>query len=186
MGKVALLSTHDQAFRSKLLNRLGIYKNVAARSNAGRKHVIRSIGFSTTTSATLLGNDVVPFREPLNDTTDTSTDDRSLQFSSDVLVVSIPSRHEYSNRIKKFLWTGGEEIQENAERNRIEFDAEGWDYRTVLEDDDFLVDSTTWELVHPCWFAENVPEPKEEYMELEQPSLTRSQSFVTNLQELTE
>lgn len=204
---------HEHAIRAKLLNRLGIYKTIPLR-NAGerRKYVIRSVG---ATSQQLRRANVVPFRLPLNDSTDSTnapahqpltfsppayvsppsnvslsqTNDRSIQFENEVLVVPIPSRHEYSNRIKKFLWTGTEEISENAERNRTEFASEGWDWHSVLEDDEMYVDSESGELVHPIWLEEEDEADEAMMMDgLEEslPKLSRSQSFSANLQELSD
>jgi hypothetical protein len=76
---------------------------------------------------------------------------RRIQFNNNVMVVPIPSRHAYSKRIKQAFWMGGAEIQANAERNRYEFASEGWDFHSVLEDEDFYVDTSTGQLVHPCW-----------------------------------
>jgi hypothetical protein len=154
MGEADLPSSRNKGIRAKLLHRLGIYKNVSIqRNNADRrKHNIRGVTSST------IGN-AVPFLEPLNDADGiTHNNERvgstaaSIQFSQEVMVVSIPSRHEYSNRIRKFIWSDSAEIQENVERNCIEFAAEGWDWHTVLEKDDMYVDASTGELVHPCWF----------------------------------
>jgi hypothetical protein len=199
MGKAALASSHDHAIRAKLLNRLGIHKNVAVRNNnvdcPRQKHRIRSIGTSISTSTSgsrsIIGN-VVSFLEPLKDhqtrdetsTVRLASRVRRIHFNTDVTVLPIPSHHEYSKRIKKFLWSNGEEIQENAERSRIEFASEGWDWHTVLEDDDMYVDSNTGERVHPCWFDEEHSESEEEYLDLERPSLTRSESFAVGMPEL--
>lgn len=211
------LPHHDQAIRSKLLNRLGFYKALPVRNMGGerRKHVIR--GFSTTSQSPKRSH-VVPFRLPLNDSTDTSStstneslafsspgpvsppspytsfapppSDRSIQFENEVLVVPIPSRHEYSNRIRKFLWMGVEEISENAERNRAEYASEGWDWHKVLEDDEMYVDSESGELVHPIWLEEEQGDESDSMMldDMEEslPRLQRSQSFSANLQELSE
>jgi hypothetical protein len=201
MGKKALPSSHDKGICAKLLYRLGIYNNVQVqRNNADRrKHILRG-ATSTSGSRSIIGN-VVPFREPLNDADATTTfnNERTrsttagIQFSSEVTVVPIPSHHEYSNRIRKCLWSDGAEIQENAERNRIEFAAEGWDWHTVLEDDDMFVDANTGELVHPCWFVggdsiidDSSSGEEEQYLELEQPTLTRSQSCVVKLHDHSE
>jgi len=43
------------------------------------------------------------------------------------------------------------ETSRNARRNHSEFDAEGEDWRTVVEDEDMFVDAKTGELIHPCW-----------------------------------
>lgn len=39
-----------------------------------------------------------------------------------------------------------------TQRNIFEFQSEGWDWTTVVEDDDMYVDSVTGEKVHPCHF----------------------------------
>lgn len=76
---------------------------------------------------------------------------RSVRFDNSVLVVPIPSRHMYSNRIKKTIWRNGNELRKNADRNRHEYSTEGWDWNKVLEDEDMYVDIATGEKVHPCW-----------------------------------
>lgn len=78
------------------------------------------------------------------------------------------------------------------ERNRAEFAAEGWDWHSVLEDDDMYVDAQSGELVHPVWFEEDFDDEEEDdamlldTMAEDLPPLIRSPSFATNLQELNE
>lgn len=88
---------------------------------------------------------------------------RRIQFNSNVMVVPIPSRHAYSKRIKQAFWMGGAEIQANAERNRYEFASEGWDFHQVLEDEDFYVDTSTGQLVHPCWVEDEEDDDDADY-----------------------
>jgi len=76
---------------------------------------------------------------------------RNVRFDNNVLVVPIPSRHMYSNRIKNTLWRNGTELRKIADKNRHEFSTEGWDWNNVLEDEDMYVDIATGEKVHPCW-----------------------------------
>jgi hypothetical protein len=76
---------------------------------------------------------------------------RRIRFDDNVLVVPIPSRHKYSNRIKQAYWRDGKEIQECAERNRYEYASEGWKWESVFEEDEMYVNPSTGELVHPCW-----------------------------------
>merc|ERR1712232_1518455 len=80
---------------------------------------------------------------------------KSLSFQETVDVVPIPMRTEYSNRVRSRLWSNALEIHENATRNTIEFAAEGWDWRQVLEDEKMYVCVATGELVHPCHYDAN-------------------------------
>jgi uncharacterized protein YacL (UPF0231 family) len=207
-------SGHDQAIRSRLLNRLGIYKSPPVRhgytESQRRKHIQHktfgnSLAFETTSgSRSVIGNLTrfhEPFQQPLNDDSPAvgafSTPGRRLRFESDVTVIPIASRHQFSNRIKRILWSSSREIKENAERNMREYEYEGWDWNLVLEDDEMYVDSNTGDLVHPVWLeedfddymdeAEEEPEEaaqsdgSEEFLELDGPSLTRTQSAVFGL-----
>lgn len=72
-----------------------------------------------------------------------------VSFNTEVKVVPIPMRDEYSKRVKERLWTNAEDLQLNAQRNAYEFAAEGWDWRTALEDENMYRDSASGELIHP-------------------------------------
>jgi hypothetical protein len=63
-------------------------------------------------------------------------------------------RSEYSNRIKERMYSGRVELSENAQRNVVEFEAEGWDATTVLDDEaQFYKCPLTGELIHPVHLA---------------------------------
>jgi hypothetical protein len=72
-----------------------------------------------------------------------------IMFQEDVEVMPIPTRYEYSDRIKSRIWSNRHELQENAERNAVEFASEGWNWRNVTEDDGMYICSQSGELVHP-------------------------------------
>lgn len=74
-----------------------------------------------------------------------------MRFDDDVLVVPIPSRHAYSDRIRRTIWRNASELRDIVDRNRYEYTFEGWESSKVLEDDDMYVDVATGEKVHPCW-----------------------------------
>jgi hypothetical protein len=72
-----------------------------------------------------------------------------VSFFHKVQVLRIPSRKHYPEDMKKNLWASLSEITENAKRNSIEYTAEGWDWRTVLEEKDMYRHPRTGEYVHP-------------------------------------
>jgi hypothetical protein len=145
----------DAQIRARLLNKLGIFDAPATVKNAQpltaaqhrRLRILRGMGLGHTlhpsppdgsASRNPLG-DVKPFQEPLKVDAPPLLDGRSkttrIAFQEDVQVMPIPTRYEYSDRIKSRIWSNRHELQENAERNAIEFASEGWNWRTVTEDD---------------------------------------------------
>lgn len=88
---------------------------------------------------------------------------RIVHFDDSVLVVPIPSRHMYSNRIKEAFWTDGDELRNIADKNSYEYATEGWDWKNVLEDDDMYTDMATGEKIHPCWVEHGDTNWKQRY-----------------------
>jgi hypothetical protein len=117
-------------------------------------------------------NGVVPSKEPLKSnyvegedstTTNNKCIDKDvtakpkttrIAFQDQVEVLPIPTRHEYSDRIKSRIWSNRHELQENAERNAVEFASEGWNWRNVTEDEGMYICSASGELVHPAWVGD--------------------------------
>ncbi|GAX19846.1 hypothetical protein FisN_11Lh280 [Fistulifera solaris] len=167
--------SQDQQIRSKLLNRLGIYdapSSTAQPMTAAQHRRLRilrgmGVGYSHQPSPPdgsaarpPLGG-VQSFQEPLKIDCTTSVNEkksRKIAFQDEVDVVPIPTRYEYSDRIKSRIWSNRHELQENAERNALEFAAEGWDWRTVTEDDGMFICSVSGELVHPIHLQHLVQE----------------------------
>jgi hypothetical protein len=86
---------------------------------------------------------------PTESSAASSISNRRLTFNENVTVCPIPKHQEYSNRIKEHLWNSQEEVMKNAQRNSIEFAAEGWDWRNTLEDENMYRDVSTNEMIHP-------------------------------------
>ena len=111
----------------------------------------------------------VPYVIPLNDEDDDLEKDgdpqeskcsrasASVVFDKVVSVFSIPHRKDYTTEMKNALWSDRREIQENAERNLIEWTAEGFDWRKVVEDEDFI--ELDGEMVHPVHDKVTLPSP---------------------------
>lgn len=74
----------------------------------------------------------------------------AVRFNTVVEGVEIPSRNQYSKRIKQQLWRDRHELHEMVERNTTEFHAENYDWQQVVLDDEMYIDSTNGERVHPC------------------------------------
>lgn len=106
---------------------------------------------STGASSDSGGEEDAPVESTSAAATSSSSSARTVRFDRDVLVVPIPSRYAYSDRIQKAFWRKGNELQETVDRNRYEFTVEGWDWNTVLEDDEMYIDVATGEKIHPCW-----------------------------------
>mmetsp|Transcript_8279 Transcript_8279/g.17711 ORF Transcript_8279/g.17711 Transcript_8279/m.17711 type:complete len:229 (+) Transcript_8279:246-932(+) len=76
---------------------------------------------------------------------------RTVSFENTVRVRPIAHYSQYSQRIKPSLWASTSEIQENAARNAFEFQAEGWHWEGVIEEDDMYL--YEGELIHPAHFV---------------------------------
>lgn len=74
----------------------------------------------------------------------------SVRFNTVVSGVKIPSRNQYSRRIKQSLWRDRYELSEMVERNTAEFHAENYDWNQVVLDEEMYVDTSSGERVHPC------------------------------------
>ncbi len=74
----------------------------------------------------------------------------SVRFNTVVSGVKIPSRNQYSRRIKQTLWRDRYELSQMIERNTTEFFSENCDWKQVVLDDQMYVDLTSGEKVHPC------------------------------------
>ena len=85
----------------------------------------------------------------------TRKEKKRITFREQVRVTPIPMRSEYSHRIRDRLWTNRIELHENAQRNALEFASEGWDWRTVTEDEGMYRCSVSGELIHPVHCQQN-------------------------------
>mmetsp|Transcript_11618 Transcript_11618/g.17529 ORF Transcript_11618/g.17529 Transcript_11618/m.17529 type:complete len:225 (-) Transcript_11618:144-818(-) len=73
-------------------------------------------------------------------------------FNESVKVVPIPTRHEYSDRIRSRLWSNAIELYENAARNHVEFAAESYDWRNACDDEQMYLCRSTGEKIHPVHY----------------------------------
>ena len=81
-------------------------------------------------------------------------DSTRIQFNSVVQSMPIPSHLDYSDRVKRLIWSNGTEIRQNAQRNAREFAFEGWSAQYVLEEDQMYLDVGSMEFIHPVHVVE--------------------------------
>ena len=77
----------------------------------------------------------------------------AVSFFNKVQVMRIPSRKDYPEDMKKAMWSSTSEIATNAKRNSLEYTYEGWNWRTVLEEQDMYMHEKTGTLYHPAHFV---------------------------------
>mmetsp|Transcript_7788 Transcript_7788/g.19064 ORF Transcript_7788/g.19064 Transcript_7788/m.19064 type:complete len:174 (+) Transcript_7788:156-677(+) len=153
--------SRDEVIRSRLLHSLGIHRTNQSSIGRDKPHTaISSVPTLRQSDVKLLGEES-PIQRKLNDSKEhqgykrwmPSSEDRKghVRFNSIVTEKQIASHKKYSDRIKRQLWGSPEEIQENAYRNQIEYQAEGMNWKSVLENDEMYVDAKTGELIHPFW-----------------------------------
>mmetsp|Transcript_9334 Transcript_9334/g.13604 ORF Transcript_9334/g.13604 Transcript_9334/m.13604 type:complete len:261 (+) Transcript_9334:417-1199(+) len=64
-------------------------------------------------------------------------------------VIPIPELSEYSEGERMRVWGDPDEVYSNKERNKIEFAAEGWNWRNVIEEDEMIMNPKTGDKIHP-------------------------------------
>lgn len=77
---------------------------------------------------------------------------KQVRFQETVDVTSIPSRYQYSERIKQCIWTNRMEMQEMTLRNYMELAYENYDWNQVIMENQMYIDTMTGTLIHPCHF----------------------------------
>jgi hypothetical protein len=151
--------------RQRLLNRLGYFKEsrLPTSSEIEREAFAPLEKRSSTASLDSIGRTALrsatSFQQKLHDDRATSIIDwlspRSarVQFNQVVSGVEIPSRHQYSSRIKRTIWASKAEISAMVERNVVEFESEGFDWENVVLDKDMYINEENGELIHPCHYC---------------------------------
>mmetsp|Transcript_36661 Transcript_36661/g.76933 ORF Transcript_36661/g.76933 Transcript_36661/m.76933 type:complete len:182 (-) Transcript_36661:219-764(-) len=74
---------------------------------------------------------------------------KGVNFQETVTVALIPMRTEYSRRIRTKIWIDQLELSQNAERNLVEFAAEGYDWQSACTERHMYFCEETKELIHP-------------------------------------
>lgn len=75
---------------------------------------------------------------------------RLVSFDESVQVVPIPMRKDYSRRVRARLYgDGANAITQNAQRNIVEYAAEGWVWWQCMEEDQMYRCCKSGELIHP-------------------------------------
>ena len=159
LAKVDLKVSSSKQIRTRLLLNLGISGNTSApaattsNENSSRRSCLNGTPFveplkynrlceyddaAPSSSPTSIAVDIANVGGPrINKCRKTKS---AISFDELVSVLPIPHHEAYSDRIRSRVWSDRFEIMSNVRRNTIEFAAEGWDWRNVVED----------EMLHPC------------------------------------
>lgn len=127
----------DDRIRHRLIRSLGIDHSSKTNTNSrAQKNIL--------TSAT----QEIPLKNHCGSQTAPKADSR-IQFNAVVKAMPIPSHQDYSDRVKRLIWSNATEIRQNAQRNAREFAFEGWSAQYVLEEDQMYLDVGSMEFIHP-------------------------------------
>ena len=74
---------------------------------------------------------------------------KSVHFNESANIISIPNRGSYSRRMRDRLWLNPHEFIENLNRNASEFQFENYDWKQVVEEQDFSICPLTGRKIHP-------------------------------------
>ena len=75
---------------------------------------------------------------------------RGVRFQSTIQITEIPSHIHYTKQVRESMWSSPSELARNERRNRHEFAADGRDWRSCKEEDEFVVWTPTGKLLHPA------------------------------------
>ncbi|VEU37366.1 unnamed protein product [Pseudo-nitzschia multistriata] len=128
----------DDQIRHRLIRSLGI--NHSPKSNMNGRMMQKNILTERTQE--------IPLKNHCHNKSAPKADSR-IQFNSVVKAMPIPSHQDYSDRVKRLIWSNGTEIRQNAQRNAREFAFEGWSAQYVLEEDQMYLDVGSMEFIHP-------------------------------------
>jgi hypothetical protein len=79
---------------------------------------------------------------------------KKVHFYEKNTVIEIPNKGDYSDSTRKNLWTSFREIKTNAKRNRVEFQADGCDWRKCKEESEMLFQNG--KLIHPASYQKTI------------------------------
>jgi len=171
--------------RTRLLNQLGLFQQQQQQqqqqqtSTSTKRQSKAALQCTTSEYQPSVLGSVIPFETKLNDSYDDNNtgsspcpsfvssphssfasdnpSDHHIHFKDTVSVIPIPSRYQYSDRIKQCMWSNRIELREMAQRNLIEFESEGFDWRNVVVEEDMYIDAANGRLVHPCHVDGSLP-----------------------------
>jgi hypothetical protein len=179
-------TNNEPCTRTRLLNRLGMFQEKRMSSSCqicpSVPNPKRDYITGTTTGTTTTVGRVAPTHEELKDHSENYSSlpppCQKIRFNPSASVVYIPIRNQYSNRIKKHIWTNRYELAENAQRNTLEFEYEGYDFNKVVLEDDMYIDCLNGELVHPCHIlCHDSPSEKEDDLDNNFNPLKKQEAF---------
>ena len=104
--------------------------------------------------------------------------ERHVRFSPEVSVREIPSHRDYDDDTRRRIWMGTREIDVNAQRNRMEYLADGCNYQKVTEEKNMM--KWNGELVHPATYWIRYEEEQDRLLQEELMGLPSSSSSASS------
>ena len=105
-----------------------------------------------------------PSTDPTMEGTDRSAANSKIRFDSMVTVISIPSHTQYSDRMKRLLWTPEQEGRMNRQRNMREFASEDFDWKQCVEEDQMYHDTRSNEFILETLHSSHRADYKDSFM----------------------
>uniref|UniRef100_A0A7R9WWQ7 Uncharacterized protein n=1 Tax=Craspedostauros australis TaxID=1486917 RepID=A0A7R9WWQ7_9STRA len=115
--------------------------------------------------------------ETVSSASTTQSSQSGVRFDPTVTILQIPTRHEYSNRIRHHLWTTGHEIRRMKQQNKLEFEFEGRDWKNVVLEDDMNYDAALGQFVHPIHALRQRHQSYNRYKHLRRQQLQARQDY---------
>lgn len=134
-----------------------IIQDAGSTDNCSSKRPFSSLGIQNESSLPNLDSSdvsshstpLIPERTVANSSKKRRRKRNRVALHESVVVIPIPSRFDYSIDVRETLWSSSAELCANAARNSVEFESEGWNWRSVVEDEHMIVHKSSGELIHP-------------------------------------
>lgn len=100
-----------------------------------------------------------------------------VHFKDSDIVALIPNRNDYDAATKKLLWSSLKEVKKNAKRNRIEFQADGSNWKKCTEEEEMVF--YHGHLIHPVTFRQEAMKGASSFKKSKQKRVVKASRILT-------